>query len=45
MLEYEVLENIKTDCVNIVVFNMLEVKQSKFFGTPGRFINEKYVKL
>ena len=33
---YEDLENIKTNRVNTVVFNLHEIKQSKlFFGTPG----------
>ena len=38
-LEYDDLENIKTDHVNTVVFNLHQIKQSKFFlGHPvGRF--------
>ena len=36
-LEYDDLENIKTDRVNAVVFNLHQIKRSKFsFGTPGR---------
>ena len=34
-MKYDGLENIKTDRVNTVVFNLLQIKQSKFFGTPG----------
>ena len=35
-LEYDNLENIKTDCVNVVVFNLHQIKRLKFlFGTPG----------
>ena len=35
-LEYDNLENTKTDRVNTVVFNLLQVKQLKFFfGTIG----------
>ena len=30
-LEYVDLENIKTDCVNTVVFNLHEIKRLKFF--------------
>ena len=34
-LKYDDLENIKTDHVNKVVFNLLQIKQSKFFlGHP-----------
>ena len=34
-LKYDNLENIKTDRVNTVVFNLLRIKQSKFFlGHP-----------
>ena len=34
-LKYDNLENIKTDCVNAVVFNSHEIKQLKFFlGYP-----------
>ena len=33
-VNYGDLENIKTDHVNTVVFNLHEIKQ--FFGTPGR---------
>ena len=34
-LKYDGLENIKTDRVNTVVFNLLQIKQSKFFlGHP-----------
>ena len=31
-LKYDDLENIKTDRVSTVVFNLLQIKQSKFFG-------------
>ena len=34
-LEYDDLENIKTDSVNTVVFNLHQIKRLKFFGTPG----------
>ena len=35
-LEYDDLENIKTGCVNTVVFNVHQMKHLKFFfGTPG----------
>ena len=35
-LKYDDLENIKTDRVNTVVFNLHQIKQSKFFfGIPG----------
>ena len=30
-LEYDDLENIKTDCVNAVVFNLHQIKRLKFF--------------
>ena len=30
-LEYDDLENIKTNCVNTVVFDLHQIKQSKFF--------------
>ena len=34
-LEYDDLENIKTDCVNAVVFNLHQIKHFKFFlGHP-----------
>ena len=33
-LKYDNLENIKTDGVNTVVFNLHQIKQSIFFGTP-----------
>ena len=36
-LEYVDLENIKIDRVNTVVFNLHQIEQSKFFGTPGSF--------
>ena len=37
-LEYGDVENIKTDCVNTVTFNLLQIKQSKFFlETPSTF--------
>ena len=36
-LKYDDLENIETDRVNVVVFNLLQIRQSKFFfGTPGK---------
>ena len=35
-LEYDDSENIETDCVNTVVFNLHQIKRLKFFfGTPG----------
>ena len=35
-LEYDHdLKNIKTDCINIVIFNLHQIKCLKFFGTPG----------
>ena len=34
-LKYDDLDNIKTDRVYTVFFNLLQIKQSKFFGTPG----------
>ena len=34
-LKYDDLENIKTDRVNTVVFNLHEIKQLVFFGTPS----------
>ena len=35
-LEYDDLENIKTDSVNTVVFNLHQIKRLKFFfRTPG----------
>ena len=38
MLEYDHLENIKTDCVNTVVFNLHQIKHLKFFlGHPVAF--------
>ena len=34
-LKYDYLENIKTDHVNTVIFNLLQIKQSKlFWGHP-----------
>ena len=33
--EYDDLENIKTDYVNTVVFNLHQIKRLKFFETPG----------
>ena len=38
-LKYDDLENIKTAPVNTVVFNLHEIKQLKFFGTPGTYIH------
>ena len=38
-LEYDDLENIKTDSVNTVVFNLHQIKRLKFFGTPGNIIH------
>ena len=36
-LKYDDLENIKTDRVNTVVFNLNQIKQLRFlFGTPGK---------
>ena len=34
-LKYEDSENIKTDRVNTVVFNLHQIKRRAFFGTPG----------
>ena len=34
-LKYEDSENIKTDRVDTVVFNLHQIKQRNFFGTPG----------
>ena len=37
MLKYENSENINTDSVDTVVFNLYRIKHRKFFGgTPGR---------
>ena len=38
-LKYDNLENIKTDRVSTIVFNLLQIKQSKlfFFGTQATF--------
>ena len=34
-LEYDDLENIKTDCINTVVFNLHQIRRLKFFwGHP-----------
>ena len=43
-LKYDNLENIKTDRVSTVVFNLHQIKQSKFFGTPGTcvFLTKKF---
>ena len=38
-LMYEDLENIKADCVNIVVSNLHKIKQRNSFETPGMSIN------
>ena len=35
-LKYEDSENIKTDRVNTVVFNLNQFKERNFFGTHGR---------
>ena len=37
-LKYDDLKNIKTDCVNTVVFNSHQIKQLKFFGTLGTLL-------
>ena len=37
-LEYDDLENIKTDRVNAFVFNLHQIKRLKFFGTPVIYI-------
>ena len=34
-LEYDDLENIKADRVNVVVFNLHQIRLLKFVGTPG----------
>ena len=34
-LEFDDLENIKTDRLNTVLFNLRQIKQSKVFETPG----------
>ena len=40
-LEYDDLENIKTDCVNTVVCNVHQINPLKFlWGTPGRRISQ-----
>ena len=36
-LKYDNLENIKTDRVNAVVFNLHQIKQSKFFWDTRYF--------
>ena len=33
-LKYDDLENLKIDCVNTVVFNLHQIKQSFFLGHP-----------
>ena len=38
-LKYDDLENIKTDRVNTVVFNLHEIKQLKYFGGYPVFCN------
>ena len=41
-LEYDDVENIKTDRVNVVVFNLHKIKRLKFFlWTPGTLRNTK----
>ena len=35
-LKYEDSENMKIDRVNTVVFNLHQLKQRNFFGTPGK---------
>ena len=43
-LEYDNLENIKTDSVNTVVFNLHQIKRLKFFlATPGSLNSRKEV--
>ena len=37
-LGYDDLENIKTDSVNTVVFNLHQIKHLKFFGTSDIYI-------
>ena len=37
-LKYEDSENIEADHVNTVVFNLHQIKQEFFFGTPSTFI-------
>ena len=34
-LKYEHPDNIKADRVNVVVFNLHQIKRRAFFGTPG----------
>ena len=42
-LKYDNFENIKVDRVNAVVFNLHEIKQSKFFwGHPVLYISAKF---
>ena len=42
--EYNNLENIKTDCVNTVVFNLHEIKRLKFFlGHPACSVQRKTI--
>ena len=38
---YKDSENIKTDLVNTVVFNLDQIKRRTFFGTPGRTKDER----
>ena len=40
-LEYDDLENIKTDRVSTGVFSLHQVKRLKFFGTPGTLALKK----
>ena len=35
-LKYKGSENIKIDHENTVAFNLYQIKQRNFFGTPGR---------
>ena len=41
-LEYDDVENIKTYCVNTVVFNLHQIKQSKFFGHWIQSVNPHF---
>ena len=40
-LKNEDSENIKTDCVDTVVYSLHQIKQMNFFGTPGTIFNWK----
>ena len=40
--KYDNLANIKTDRVNIVVFNLHQIKQLKFFGDTRQFVGVSF---